>query len=229
MMGAERRSAVITPDQQKTTAYHEAGHAIATMYLDGNRDPLHKVTIIPRGRALGVTMSLPVEDRVTYDKGFLENQIAILFGGRIAEELCLNQQTSGASNDIERATDIARRMVTQWGMSSLGPIHYGERDSAVFLGRDIGNKSNISESMAGKVDAEIRVLVDRGYDRCLKVIKSHMKELEALTQALLEHETLDAKQIDDLLVGKAVVGRASAKVKVSDEIKNKKPVKGRKR
>lgn len=209
MMGAERRSAVLTADQQRTTAVHEAGHAIATLYLDGPTDPLHKVTIIPRGRALGVTMSLPAEDKVTYDKKFLENQIAIFFGGRLAEMHCLNgQETTGASNDIERATDLARRMVTQWGMSSLGPINYGEKDSAVFLGRDISTKSHISEAMAGKVDAEVRAIIDRGYDRCDKVLRKHRKQLDMLTEALLEHETLDAKQIEDLLAGKKIQKRA---------------------
>ncbi|MCP5404739.1 MAG: ATP-dependent metallopeptidase FtsH/Yme1/Tma family protein [Pseudomonadaceae bacterium] len=217
MMGAERRSAVMTAEQKKTTAYHEAGHAIATLYLDGPKDPLHKVTIIPRGRALGVTMSLPAEDRVTYDKDYLNNQIAMLFGGRLAEELCLGgQKTSGASNDIERATDIARRMVTQWGMSDLGPINYGEKDSAVFLGRDIGHKSHISEAMQAKVDAEMRRIIDDGYARCKKVLQKHMKELVALSEALLEYETLDTAQITDLFAGKGVklkkVGKGAVKV-----------------
>ncbi|MFZ2586515.1 MAG: ATP-dependent zinc metalloprotease FtsH [Alphaproteobacteria bacterium] len=222
MMGAERRSAVITPDQQRTTAYHEAGHAVATLYLDGPKDPLHKVTIIPRGRALGVTMSLPVEDRVTYDKAWLENNIAILFGGRIAEELVLKQQTSGASNDIERATEIARRMVTQWGMSSLGPINFGEKDSAVFLGRDIGHKAGISEAMAAKVDAEVAKLVDHGYQRCLKVMKARMKELELLTQALLEHETLDSGQIADVLAGKVIAKRGEKALMAVEKPKKRK-------
>ena len=149
MMGAERRSSAMTEEQQKTTAYHEAGHAICTLYIDGPKDPLHKVTIIPRGRALGVTMSLPEQDKVNYDKNFLRNQIAILMGGRLAEELCLNgQQTTGASNDIERATDMARKMVCNWGMSKLGPINYGQNESEVFLGRDIGNRKELAEHTA---------------------------------------------------------------------------------
>lgn len=208
MMGAERRSTVMTEEQKRTTAYHEAGHAIAMLYLDGPKDPLHKVTIIPRGRALGVTMSLPGEDRFTHDKGYLENQIAMLFGGRLAEELHLNgQQTSGASNDIERATEIARRMVTQWGMSPLGPINYGEKDSQVFLGRDIGSKSHISEAMAGKVDQEVSVVIERNFARCKKLLMKHGKDLEKLAKGLLEYETLDAEQVDDLLAGRKVILR----------------------
>ncbi len=208
MMGAERRSTVMTEDQKKTTAYHEAGHAIAMMYLDGPKDPLHKVTIIPRGRALGVTMSLPGEDKFTYDKRYLENQIAMLYGGRLAEEIFLNgQQTSGASNDIERATDLAKRMVMQWGMSSLGPINYGEKESQVFLGRDITSKSHISEAMAGKVDAEVRAIIDRNFERCKKLLTKYSKEMELLAQGLLEHETLDVAQVEDLIAGKKVVVR----------------------
>ena len=208
MMGAERRSTVMTEDQKKTTAYHEAGHAIAMIYLDGPKDPLHKVTIIPRGRALGVTMSLPGEDKFTYDKLYLENQIAMLYGGRLAEEIFLNgQQTSGASNDIERATDLARRMVTQWGMSALGPINYGEKETAVFLGRDMGSRSQLSEAMAAKVDAEVRQIIDRNFERCKKMLTKHAKQMELLAQGLLEYETLDASQVDDLLAGRKVVVR----------------------
>jgi cell division protease FtsH len=210
MMGAERRSTVMTESAKRTTAYHEAGHAIAMLYLEGEKDPLHKVTIIPRGRALGVTMSLPGEDKFTYSKEYLENQLAMLFGGRIAEEQHLNgQQTTGASNDIERASDMARKMVTQWGMSSLGPVNYGEKDSQVFLGRDIGSKAHISEAMAAKVDAEVRAFIDKAYDRCTTLLKKHKKDLATLAEALLEHETLDAQQVKDLLAGKAVVTSAS--------------------
>lgn len=210
MMGAERRSTVMTESAKRTTAYHEAGHAIAMLYLEGEKDPLHKVTIIPRGRALGVTMSLPGEDKFTYSKEYLENQLAMLFGGRIAEEQHLNgQQTTGASNDIERATDMARKMVTQWGMSSLGPVNYGEKDSQVFLGRDISSKSHISETMAAKVDGEVRAFIDKAYDRCAKLLAKHKKDLATLAEALLEHETLDAEQVKNLLAGKPVVTAAS--------------------
>ncbi len=210
MMGAERRSTVMTESAKRTTAYHEAGHAIAMLYLEGEKDPLHKVTIIPRGRALGVTMSLPGEDKFTYSKEYLNNQLAMLFGGRIAEEQHLNgQQTTGASNDIERASEMARKMVTQWGMSSLGPVNYGEKDSQVFLGRDIGSKAHISEAMAAKVDAEVRAFIDNAYDRCHKLLAKHKKDLAILAEALLEHETLDAVQVKDLLAGKTVVTTAS--------------------
>lgn len=210
MMGAERRSMVMTESAKRTTAYHEAGHAIAMLYLEGEKDPLHKVTIIPRGRALGVTMSLPGEDKFTYSKEYLENQLAMLFGGRIAEEQHLNgQKTSGASNDIERATDLARRMVTQWGMSSLGPVNYGEKDSQVFLGRDISSKSHISETMAAKVDAEVKQFIDKAYARCDALLKKYHKQLDTLAKALLEHETLDAEQVKALLAGKAPASKAT--------------------
>ncbi|MDD9912453.1 MAG: ATP-dependent zinc metalloprotease FtsH [Alphaproteobacteria bacterium] len=204
MMGAERRSSVMTEEQQKTTAYHEAGHAICTLFIDGPHDPLHKVTIIPRGRALGVTMSLPEEDKVNYDKKFLENQIAIFMGGRIAEELVLDQQTTGASNDIERATDIARKMVCSWGMSKLGPINYGQNESEVFLGRDLGHRKELADDTAKLVDAEVQAFVQNGYDRCEAILKKHLKELHVLSEGLLVHETLDAEQIDDLLAGKEI-------------------------
>jgi len=214
MMGAERRSTVMTEEQKRTTAYHEAGHAIAMLYLDGPKDPLHKVTIIPRGRALGVTMSLPGEDKFTYEKGYLENQIAMLYGGRLAEEIFLGgQQTTGASNDIERATDIARKMVTQWGMSKLGPINYGEKESQVFLGRDISSKSHISEGMAEKVDTEVRAIIDRNFDRCRKVLNAHKQDMERLAKGLLEFETLDAAQVSDLLAGKSPVRRNATRKK----------------
>jgi cell division protease FtsH len=210
MMGAERRSSVMTAEQQKTTAYHEAGHAICTLFLEGPKDPLHKVTIIPRGRALGVTMSLPEEDKVNYDKKYLENQIAILMGGRLAEELVLNQQTTGASNDIERATDIARKMVCVWGMSKLGPLSYGQNESEVFLGRDIGHRREFSEATSAAVDKEVTALVEQGYDRCKKILQKHDKDLHSLAKALLEYETLEADQIGDLLKGKKIKSKAPA-------------------
>ncbi len=204
MMGAERKSAVMTHDQYKTTAYHEAGHAICTMFIDGPADPLHKVTIIPRGRALGVTMSLPVEDKVTYDKAYIENQIAILYGGRLAEELILDQMTTGASNDIERATDLAHKMVCNWGMSKLGPIQYGQNESEVFLGRDIGQRKSMAEQTAREVDEEVRAIIDTGYKRSKALLKKNNKKLHQLAKALLEYETLDSTQIKDLFAGKKI-------------------------
>lgn len=207
MMGPERRSAVMTSDQKKTTAYHEAGHAILGLYLEGPTDPLHKVTIIPRGRALGVTMSLPAEDKVTYDKVYLENQIAMLMGGRIAEDIILGQFTTGASNDIERATGLARKMVCSWGMSKLGPINYGENESDVFLGRDLGSRKNMSERMASEVDETIETIIHEQYVRAEKLLKKHEKKLHDLADALLEHETLDGAQVKDLFAGKKLTPR----------------------
>ena len=208
MMGAERRSSVMTDEQKKTTAYHEAGHAIATLFVEGPADPLHKVTIIPRGRALGVTMSLPEEDRVTYDKRYLENQITILMGGRLAEELILDQLTTGASNDIERASDLAHKMVCAWGMSEkMGPRAYSDNQSEVFLGRDIGHQKQLSEVTASAVDEETNRFISQNYERCKKILKKHMKELHLLAEALLEYETLDKQQIDDLLAGKKIVAK----------------------
>lgn len=208
MMGAERRSAVMTEEQKRTTAYHEAGHALCTLFIDGPKDPLHKVTIIPRGRALGVTMSLPEEDKVTYDKRYLENQIAILYGGRLAEELILDQQTTGASNDIERATDIARKMVCQWGMSEkLGPLNYGQNETEVFLGKDLSSRKELADDTAKAVDTEVRDIVNRNYLRCKKILEKENKKLHQLSEALLEYETLDAKQIDDLFAGKKIIAQ----------------------
>ena len=205
MMGAERRNNAMTPEQKKTTAYHEAGHAIVAMNVEGEADPLHKITIIPRGRALGVTMQLPKEDKVTYDKIYLENQIAILMGGRLAEELVLKQQTTGASNDIERATDLARRMVCSWGMSSLGPLAYGDNQQEMFLGRELQTHRNVSESMAQKIDAEVRSIVERNYTRAQNIMKKNIDKLHLLSEALLELETLDKEQVDNLFSGKLKV------------------------
>lgn len=206
MMGAERKSAVMTDEQKKTTAYHEAGHAIATLFVDGPADPLHKVTIIPRGRALGVTMSLPEEDKVTYDRRYLENQITILMGGRLAEEIFLDQMTTGASNDIERATDLAHKMVCAWGMSDkMGPRTYAENQNEVFLGRDIGQRQQMSEVTAADVDSETNRIIMDNYNRCKKILTKHKAKVEQLSQALLEFETLDAKQIDDLFAGKKII------------------------
>ncbi len=230
MMGPERRSAVLTKEQQKTTAYHEAGHAILGLYLEGPTDPLHKVTIIPRGRALGVTMSLPAEDKVTYDKVYLENQIAMLMGGRIAEDIILGQFTTGASNDIERATDLARKMVCSWGMSKLGPINYGENESDVFMGRDLGSRKNMSERMASEVDETIEKIIHEQYAVAEKLLKKHEKKLHDLADALLEFETLDGEQVKDLFAGKKIIAKkapSTRKKKTAEttESDKKEPVK----
>ena len=202
MMGAERRSMVMPEEERKNTAYHESGHAVVAKLMP-KTDPVHKVTIIPRGRALGVTMQLPTEDRYSQDRTRLLSTIAVLFGGRIAEEVFMNQMTTGASNDFERATDIARRMVTQWGMSdAMGTMVYGENEGEVFLGRSITTHKNVSEATMQQVDAEIRRILDQQYALARKLIEENRDKVEAMTAALLEWETIDAEQINDIMAGK---------------------------
>ena len=203
MMGAERRSVVMPEEERRNTAYHESGHAVVAKLLD-KTDPVHKVTIIPRGRALGVTMQLPAEDRYSQDRERLLQTIAVLFGGRIAEEIFMKQMTTGASNDFQRATDMARRMVTQWGMSDvLGPMVYGEEDGEIFLGRQVTTHKNVSESTMQKVDAEIRRILDQQYALARNLIENNADKVEAMTKALLEWETLDAEQLNDIMDGRS--------------------------
>ena len=203
MMGAERRSMVMTEDERRTTAYHESGHAVVAK-LQPKADPVHKVTIIPRGRALGLTMQLPEQDRYAYDREYLLNRIAVLFGGRIAEEVFMNQMTTGASNDFERATQMARDMVTRYGMSdALGPMVYGENEGEVFLGRSVTTHKNMSEATLQKVDQEIRRIIDQQYSLARKALEDNRDKVEAMAQALLEWETLDAEQIQDIMEGKS--------------------------
>jgi cell division protease FtsH len=203
MMGAERRSMVMSEEEKRNTAYHESGHAVVAKLLP-KADPVHKVTIIPRGRALGVTMQLPEEDRYAYDREFLLNRIAIMFGGRIAEELFMNQMTTGASNDFERATQLARDMVTRYGMSdALGPMVYGENEGEVFLGRSVTTHKNMSEATMQSVDAEIRRIIDQQYGLARKLLEDNRDKVEAMTAALLEWETIDAEQISDIMAGRA--------------------------
>src|SRR5438477_7923290 len=202
IMGAERRSMVMPEEERRNTAYHESGHAIVARVLP-KTDPVHKVTIIPRGRALGVTMQLPETDRYSQDRERLLSMIAVLFGGRIAEELFMKQMTTGAANDFERATEIARRMVTQWGMSDeLGPMVYGENEGEVFLGRSITTHKNVSDATMQKVDAEIRRIIDEQYHLARKLLEDNRDKVEAMTKALLEFETIDADQIGDIMAGK---------------------------
>jgi cell division protease FtsH len=203
IMGAERRSIVMPEEERRNTAYHESGHAVVAKLLP-KTDPVHKVTIIPRGRALGVTMQLPTEDRYSMDKERLLSTIAVLFGGRIAEEVFMHQMTTGASNDFERATEMARRMVTQWGMSdALGPMVYGENEGEVFLGRSITTHKNVSEATMQKVDTEIRRIIDEQYARARKIIEDNRDKIEVMSKALLEWETIDAEQIDDIMAGRS--------------------------
>jgi cell division protease FtsH len=201
IMGAARRSMVMPEEERKNTAYHESGHAVVAKLLP-KTDPVHKVTIIPRGRALGVTMQLPEQDRYTQDRERLLNMIAVLFGGRIAEEVFMNQMTTGAANDFERATEIARRMVTQWGMSDLlGPMVYGENEGEIFLGRSITTHKSVSEATLQKVDAEIRRIVDEQYTMARRLLETNRDKVEAMARALLELETLDADQLNDIMAG----------------------------
>ena len=202
MMGAERRSMVMNEDERRNTAYHESGHAVVAKLMPKS-DPVHKVTIIPRGRALGLTMQLPEEDRYAYDRIYLLSRIAVLFGGRIAEELFMNQMTTGASNDFERATQMARDMVTRYGMSdALGPMVYGENEGEVFLGRSVTTHKNMSEATMEKVDAEIRRIIDEQYALARRLLEEQRDKVEAMAAALLELETIDADQINDIMAGK---------------------------
>ena len=202
IMGAERRSMVMPEEERRNTAYHESGHAIVARLLPGT-DPVHKVTIIPRGRALGVTVQLPEQDRYSYNRDFLLNNIAVLFGGRIAEELFMGQMTTGASNDFKRATEMARRMVTEWGMSdTLGPMTYSENEGEVFLGRSVTTHQAISDETMQKVDLEIRRIIDEQYHLARKLLEDNRDKVEAMSKALLEWETIDAEQIADIMAGK---------------------------
>ena len=202
VMGAERRSIVMPEHERKNTAYHESGHAIVAKLLT-RTDPVHKVTIIPRGRALGVTMQLPEQDRYSMDKEQILQNISVLFGGRIAEELFMGQMTTGASNDFERATALARRMVTEWGMSEeLGPMVYGENDGEVFLGRSITTHKNVSEATMQKVDAEIRRIIDQQYALARRLLEENRDKAEVMAKTLLEWETIDAEQINYIMAGR---------------------------
>ncbi len=206
MMGAERRSMVMTEDEKKLTAYHEGGHALVMLYAPGH-EPLHKVTIIPRGRALGLTMYLPERDRLSMSERELKAKLASLFGGRIAEEMVFGKEniTTGASNDIKVATDIARRMVTQFGFSDkLGPLLYGDNEEEVFLGHSVTQRKNVSDSTAAVIDAEIRRLIDEGADAARDILTGHRDELELLAGALLEHETLTADEVRRAIRGETI-------------------------
>jgi cell division protease FtsH len=198
LMGVERKSLLLTDAEKKNTAYHEAGHALVAAKMP-NSDPLHKVTIIPRGMALGVTMQLPTDDRHNYYKNYLETEIAILMGGRIAEELFLNVLSTGAGNDIERATEMARKMVCEWGMSDLGPMTFGKKEEQIFLGREIAQHRDYSEDTAIKIDQEVRKLVNAGYTTAKQVISDNRDTLERIARALIEREVLDANEIKMLV------------------------------
>jgi cell division protease FtsH len=200
LMGAERKSMMLTDEEKRVTAYHEAGHALMAKLLPGT-DPVHKVSIIPRGRALGVTMQLPTDDRHNYSKEYLSNTLAILMGGRVAEELVFNHVTTGAGNDLERATDLARKMVCEWGMSEqLGPLVFGQKEESMFLGRSFGAKRDVSDDMAREIDREITRFVTENYERAKRTLTNQMPRLKALAELLLEKEVLDALDIDHIIL-----------------------------
>src|SRR5881296_542191 len=203
LMGTERKSLILSDEEKRNTAYHEAGHALVAVKLP-HSDPLHKVTIIPRGMALGVTMQLPIDDRYTYYKNYLETQIAIMMGGRIAEELFLDDMTTGAGNDIERATVMARKMVCEFGMSDLGPLTFGKKEEQIFLGREIAQHRDYSEATAIKIDDEVRRLVAKGYEAAKNVLATNNETLVRIALALLEREVLDASEIKMIIEGKAL-------------------------
>jgi cell division protease FtsH len=212
LMGVERKSLVVSAKERRITAYHEAGHALVAKLLSGT-DPIHKVTIIPRGRALGVTQQLPTEDKHNYSKEFLLNDIAILYGGRIAEEIVFGEPevTTGAMNDIERATELARKMVCEWGMSEkMGPLQFGKREEMVFLGRDIAQHQDYSEHTAMEIDREVRRIVMENYERAKALVQRRLESLHHLAEALLEREVLDGLEVDTIVKGAGSPAPAAA-------------------
>jgi cell division protease FtsH len=210
LMGKERKSMVITESDKKVTAFHEAGHALVAFMLPGS-DPLHKVTIIPRGMALGLTQQLPETDKHNYTKEFVEGQIAILMGGRCAEMMILNQETTGAANDIEVATERARKMVTEWGMSpAMGPLTFGKKEEQIFLGREISQHRDYSEDTAIRIDHEVKRIVEEGYARAWKTLEENKESLVRLAEALLEYETLDSCEIEAIIKGQPLKPRVVA-------------------
>ena len=201
LMGVERKSLIMNDKEKRTTAYHEGGHALVAALME-HADPLHKVTIIPRGMALGLTMQLPLDDKLSHDKNYLEAQLSILMAGRIAEEIFLHQLTTGARNDIERATEMARKMVCEWGMSELGPLSFGKQDEQIFLGREIAQHRDYSEATAIRIDDQVRRLIEEGYGRARRIIEEHTDALVRVAEALLEREVLDGSEVIDLIHGK---------------------------
>ena len=203
MMGVERKSLIISDEQKKVTAYHEAGHALVAATLP-NADPLHKVTIIPRGMALGVTMQLPIDDKHSYNREYLEAQLAILMAGRIAEEKFMHHMTTGAGNDIERATDLARKMVCEWGMSELGPLSFGKKEEQIFLGREIAQHRDYSEETAIRIDEQVKKMVQGGYDTAAAIIEKHSDALVNVAESLLVREILDGAEVMQIINGQAL-------------------------
>jgi cell division protease FtsH len=201
LMGVERKSMIISDKEKRMTAFHEAGHALVAALME-HADPLHKVTIIPRGMALGLTMQLPLDDKLSHDKNYLDARLAILMAGRIAEEIFLHQMTTGACNDIERATEMAHKMVCEWGMSELGPLSFGKKDEQIFLGREIAQHRDYSEATAIRIDEQVRKLVEDGYNAAKRIIEQRSEALVRIAEALLEREVLDGAEVLDLINGK---------------------------
>jgi cell division protease FtsH len=206
LMGVERRSMVISDEEKKSTAYHEAGHTLVARTIPGT-DPVHKVSIIPRGRALGVTMQLPIEDKHSYSREVLLARIAVLMGGRAAEDIIFHTFTTGAGNDIEQATEMARKMVCEWGMSDrMGPLSFGKNDEQIFLGRDMASHKNYSEATAVEIDTEIKRIVDEAYERALTVLQDNIQNLHNLSACLVEKENLTGAEVDEIIAaGKPII------------------------
>ena len=201
MMGTERRSLVITDQEKETTAYHEAGHALVAKLIPGT-DPVHKVTIVPRGRALGLTSYLPVDERHTYSRDYLQGSMAFMMGGRVAEQLVFDQLTTGAGNDLERSTDLARRMVCEWGMSDkMGPLTFGKKKEEIFLGREIAQHRDYSEDTAQMIDAEVKRIILEAEDKARTLLKANLDKLKRIALALLDREILDGHELDQLIDG----------------------------
>jgi cell division protease FtsH len=203
LMGTERRSMVISDEEKRNTSYHETGHVLVARMIPGT-DPIHKVTIIPRGRALGLTQQLPIDEKHTYPREYLEKNIAILLGGRAAEEIILHDFTTGAGNDIERATNLARKMVCEWGMSDkMGPLSYGKKEEQIFLGREFATHKDYSEDTAKNIDAEVVLIVSRNYEKAKKILTDHIEILHKIAEELLEKEVLNGAEVD-ILIGSAL-------------------------
>jgi cell division protease FtsH len=222
LMGVERKSMIISDEEKKSTAYHEAGHALVAALIP-EADPIHKVTIIPRGLALGITQQLPLDDRYTYSKTYLEAQLSVLMAGRVAENLFLGKTTTGAANDFEKATEIARKMVCQYGMSDLGPLTFGERDDLVFLGKDLAMHKNFSEKTAELIDQEVKNIINRNFNRSKNILEKNKNILKKIAEALLDKEVLTSEEIEDFIKGKP--SKSGKKPKKAARAKQRKPKK----
>jgi cell division protease FtsH len=209
LMGAERKSMILSDEEKKVTAFHEAGHALVAV-MSKHSDPLHKVTIIPRGMALGVTMQLPIDDKHTYTRDYLVTRLAIMMGGRLAEELFLDTMTTGAGNDIEQASELARKMVCEFGMSDLGPLTFGKKEEQIFLGREINQHRDYSEETAIRIDGEVKRFIDNAYNSARDILSNNRDVLTRIANALLEREVLDANEIKMIMEGKELPARPSS-------------------